>query len=138
MNARDSNPGPAGRDESLADRAEIVLLTVDGADFRRVGVDALDGVVTLSGEVKTESEKKQAAAVVRRVSGVHDVNNQLQVAHAWLACPPSQGLKAQVEAALKSDQAFKGVKVESVGDGVVRISGMSPWRSVTPRPRGGF
>ena len=98
MNARDSNPAPAGGDESLAGQAEVVLLTVDGADFRQVGVDAADGVVTLRGEVKTESERKQAAAVVRKLDGVHDVNNQLRVAHEALGHPPDQtaGPSAQI------------------------------------------
>jgi len=123
MNARDSSLAPAGHDELLAGQAEVLLLTVDGADFRRVGVDAVDGVVTLSGEVRTESERKQAAAVVRRVEGVRDVNNQLQVAHERSVRPPDQTLKDRVEAALRSDKTFEGVRVESVGRGVVQVSG---------------
>ena len=75
------SPGTApATDENLADRAEVALLTTDGADFRRVGVDAVAGVVTLRGRVGTESEKNEAAASVRKVDGVHQVNNQIEVA----------------------------------------------------------
>src|SRR6185436_10155951 len=122
MNARDSKPASEGGDESLAGRAEVVLLTVDGADFRQVGVDVADGVVTLSGEVKTESERKQAAAVVRKLDGVHEVNNQLRVAHEALGRSPDQVLKTRVEAALKSDKTLDGATVEAAGKGAVKVS----------------
>jgi len=80
MKARDSHAVLAPTDEALAGTAEVVLLSTDGADFRRVGVDAAEGVVTLHGKVSTESEKLEAAAAVRSVDGVQQVNNQLIVA----------------------------------------------------------
>ena len=111
MNAREIKPAP-GDDEGLAGRAEVTLLTVDGADFRRVGVEAQGGLVTLSGEVGTESEKRQAAAVVLRIDGVHQVRNQLQVGHQTLGRPADdQALKDRVEAALGSDKPFEGLRV---------------------------
>ena len=110
MNARHTKPGP-GDDESLAGRAEVVLLTVDGTDFRDVGVEAQDGLVTLSGEVKTESERKQAAAVVCKIDGVHTVDNKLEIgAEELMIAPDCQGLKNRVEAALNSDKPFEGVR----------------------------
>ncbi len=111
MKTRDSNPAPAGRDvdasvqaalaptdETLALTAEVILLSTDGADFRRVGVDAVAGFVTLHGKVGTESEKQLAAAAVRKVDGVHAVNNLLEVAHEPLARASYHALKALVDA----------------------------------------
>lgn len=82
MNARQlarSHPAPSPTDEVLAGTAEVVLLSTDGADFRRVAVDAASGVLTLYGTVRTQSEKLEAAAAVRDVDGVVEVNNLLEV-----------------------------------------------------------
>ena len=68
-------------DESLAGRVEIVLLTTDGFDFRRINVEAFDGAVTLRGDVGTDQEKHKADHAARRVDGVNDVNNLLKVVH---------------------------------------------------------
>lgn len=88
-NAR-AHSSPAPTDEALAGTAEVVLLSTDGADFRRVGVDAAEGVLTLHGKVSTHSEKLEAAAAVRKVDGVHDVQNQLEVvADTW---PPARSI----------------------------------------------
>jgi len=110
MNARDSNWDPAGRDELLAGLAEIRLLTVDGADFRRVGVEAVDGEITLSGVVETHSEREQAAAVVRRVEGVCAVNNQLQVAHEVSGRSTAYVQRRQIQAAIGPDPTFDEVE----------------------------
>jgi osmotically-inducible protein OsmY len=45
----------------------------------RVDVDTFKGVVTLSGRVKSQSERQQAVALARRVSGVTEVKDALQV-----------------------------------------------------------
>ena len=45
----------------------------------RIDVDTFKGVVTLSGRVKSESEKQQAVTLARRVSGVTEVKDALQV-----------------------------------------------------------
>ena len=108
MNARDINLDPSSRDDELAGLAEIRLLTVDGIDFRRVGVEALDGVVTLSGEVKTTSEKKQAEAVVGKVEGVCAVQNQLQVIRESPARSSAFAPRLRVRATPRPEQILDG------------------------------
>jgi hyperosmotically inducible protein len=45
----------------------------------RIDVDTVGGVVTLSGSVKTASERDKAIALARKVTGVSDVKSTLQV-----------------------------------------------------------
>lgn len=42
---------------------------------------AIGGVVTLRGPVKTAEEKTKVAAIVAKVAGVADVNNELDIKH---------------------------------------------------------
>jgi len=44
-----------------------------------IEVNSTNGVVTLAGQVESESDRAQAAAVARSVDGVVRVNNNLQV-----------------------------------------------------------
>lgn len=89
-------PTPTPTDDVLAGTAEVVLLSTDGADFRRVWVEAADGVVTLNGKVGTQSEKLEAAAAVRNVDGVTDVNNLLEVSpELWRRERPVAALRGE-------------------------------------------
>jgi osmotically-inducible protein OsmY len=47
---------------------------------RSIDVQTTDGVVTLSGEVRSEAEKRQAVALARNTDGVRDVRETLRVA----------------------------------------------------------
>lgn len=46
---------------------------------RRIDVDSNDGVVTLSGEVRSEAERRQAVAIARNTDGVRDVTDRLRI-----------------------------------------------------------
>lgn len=48
-------------------------------DERRIGVSAIDGIITLSGSVGSFAEKWNAERAVERVAGVRGVANELQV-----------------------------------------------------------
>jgi osmotically-inducible protein OsmY len=80
MKATAALKAPSFTDETLAGHAEFILLSTDGADFRGVGVDSVEGVITLCGKVRTESEKREAAAALRNLEGVLRVDNYLEVA----------------------------------------------------------
>ena len=54
--------------------ADVKLSTLTNID-----VNSTNGVVTLSGQVRDESDRMQAVAVARSVDGVVRVNNELQV-----------------------------------------------------------
>ena len=45
----------------------------------QIDVDTQEGVVTLSGRVKSQSEKDQALALARTVGGVTEVKDALQI-----------------------------------------------------------
>jgi osmotically-inducible protein OsmY len=45
----------------------------------RIDVDTFKGVVTLSGRVKSQAERDQAIAIARRMQGVVEVKDALQV-----------------------------------------------------------
>src|SRR5215475_10049334 len=104
-------------DAWVTTKAKLALLTTDGVSSTDVHVDTVDGHVTLHGKVATEQEKARAEQAVRGIDGVADVRNMLVVV------PPSQQkavdvaddqIKAQVEKALKADQALADSTIEVV------------------------
>src|SRR4051794_34754569 len=66
-------------DSELRHDVEKELEWDPAIDERRIGVAVLDGVVTLTGEVTTFSEKWRAERTVERVAGVRGVANELEV-----------------------------------------------------------
>ena len=46
---------------------------------RNINVDTRDGIVTLSGEVESEGQRRQAVAIARNTDGVKSVTDQLQL-----------------------------------------------------------
>ena len=120
-------PAPADTSDMwLTTKAKIALLTTDGVSVTGVNVDTVNGAVTLHGKVKTQAEKEKATLAVRSVDGVKGVNNLLQVVpDAFKAAVKANDatIKDDVETALKSDKGVEGVKVASVNNGVVLLSG---------------
>ena len=86
----------------------------------------MNGAVTLHGKVKTQAEKDKAAVAVGTVEGVKSVRNLLQVvpdAFKDAIKANDAVIKDGVESAFKVDTRMKGVKVASVNNGVVLLSG---------------
>lgn len=113
-------------DAWLTTKAKIALLTADGVSVTAVNVDTVDGKVTLHGKVKTDGEKTRAASAVSRVDGVKSVNNLLQVvpdAFKEGVKASDAAIKEKVETSLKAEPPLSGVKVASVNNGVVLLSG---------------
>jgi hyperosmotically inducible protein len=80
-----TQPAPAVTDATSAtaepDDASItaeVMVSVDNAtaEPRSINVDTQDGVVTVTGEVKTEEEKDRIVEVINTIQGVRSVNAQ--------------------------------------------------------------
>ena len=114
------------KDAWLTTKAKIALLTADGVRVSSVNVDTVDGTVTLHGKVRTEAEKEKAVAVVRQVDGVKEVHNLLQVVPDSVketVKVADDAVKEKVEASIKADKSLEGVKVASVNNGVVLLSG---------------
>ena len=113
----------------LATKAKVALLTTEGLSVKDVDVAAIEGVVTLHGKVRTGAEKAKAGYVVSGVDGVKSVRNLMRVA------PKAFGptgridddvLRRSVDAALRADPRFDGIKVASVENGVVVLEGAAP------------
>lgn len=66
-------------DATITSRVKARLTGDDTVRARDVDVDTLDGVVTLSGRVRTEEESARAEELAREVEGVREVQNLLEV-----------------------------------------------------------
>jgi hyperosmotically inducible protein len=115
-------------DAWLTTKAKIALLTADDVSVTAVNVDTVDGKVTIHGKVKTADEKVRAEAAVRKVDGVKNVQNLLQVvpeSQKEAVKATDQGIEDSVENALKKDPLLSDVNVQSVNKGVVLLSGQT-------------
>lgn len=77
-----SGVGPRGyrrADDRIRDDVNDRLMWHGYVDATDIQVDVNDGVVTLSGTVNTRREKRMAEDAAESVSGVEDVNNQIQI-----------------------------------------------------------
>lgn len=113
-------------DSWITTKAKIALLTTDGFSVNGVNVDTIKGNVTIHGKVATAADRTKAERTVRDVKGVKTVKNLLQVVPndvKDLVAGNDSEVKDRVEASLKTDSKFEDVKVASVNNGVVLLSG---------------
>jgi osmotically-inducible protein OsmY len=113
-------------DSWITTKAKIALLTADGFSVNGVNVDSHDGNVTIHGKVATNADRTKAEETIRKVSGVKTVNNLIQVVPADVKKAVKHNdsdVKDRVEASLKTDKKMEDVKVASVNNGVVLLSG---------------
>src|SRR6187549_1765267 len=66
-------------DTTITTRVKTAMLNDPAVGGLRIDVDTFKGVVTLSGRVKSQSEHDQAVALARRVNGVSEVKDALQI-----------------------------------------------------------
>lgn len=66
-------------DTTITTRVKTSMLNDPAVGGLRIDVDTFKGVVTLSGRVKTQAEKDQAIALARKIDGVVDVKDALQI-----------------------------------------------------------
>ena len=113
-------------DSWITTKAKIALLTSDGFSVNSANVDTIDGNVTIHGKVETAADSTKAEATVRKVAGVKTVKNLLQVVPKSvkkMVAAKDSDVKDRVEASLKTDAKMEDVKVASVNNGVVLLSG---------------
>ena len=114
------------KDSWITTKAKIALLTTDGFSVNGANVDTVDGNVTIHGKVGTAADRAKAEQTVRKVSGVKNVKNLLQVVPSNVkeaVAANDADVKDRVEASLKADSKMKDVNVASVNKGVVLLSG---------------
>jgi osmotically-inducible protein OsmY len=113
-------------DSWITTKAKITLLTTEGVSATGVNVDTVNGKVTIHGKVKSPDEKTKAEAAVRKLDGVKEVQNLLQVVpeeQRKAVSASDESIKDSVQNAFKTDPSLEGVKVASVNKGVVLLSG---------------
>ena len=66
-------------DTTITTRVKTAMLNDPAVGGLGIDVDTFKGVVTLSGRVRSESERTQAITLARRVSGVVEVKDALQI-----------------------------------------------------------
>ena len=66
-------------DTTTTTRVKTALLNDPAVGGLRIDVDTFKGVVTLSGRVKSQTEKAQAMELARRIDGVTEVKDALQI-----------------------------------------------------------
>ena len=114
------------KDSWITTKAKIALLTTDGFSVNGANVDTLNGNVTIHGKVGTTADRTRAEQTVRKVDGVKKVKNLLQIVPVSMkdiVAVNDSDVKDRVEASLKADTKMDDVKVTSVNDGVVLLSG---------------
>jgi hyperosmotically inducible periplasmic protein len=114
------------KDSWITTKAKIALLTTDGFSVNGANVDTLNGNVTIHGKVGTTADRTRAEQTVLKVDGVKKVKNLLQVVPVSMkdiVAVNDSDVKDRVEASLKADTKMDDVKVTSVNNGVVLLSG---------------
>ena len=66
-------------DTTITTRVKTAMLNDPAVGGLSIDVDTYKGVVTLSGRVKSPAEHDQALALARKVDGVTDVKDAMQV-----------------------------------------------------------
>jgi hyperosmotically inducible protein len=69
-------------DATLTTRVKTALLNEPGVNATAITVQTAGGVVTLSGQVKSNDEEQKAIATARHIPGVRDVKSDLKVGGA--------------------------------------------------------
>jgi hyperosmotically inducible protein len=66
-------------DATITARVKTVLLNDPQISATKVDVSTTDGIVTVSGTVKSQAEAARAVELAKQVTGVRDVKSALQV-----------------------------------------------------------
>src|SRR5207244_11056066 len=94
-------------DPWITTKAKIALMTTKGVSSTAVNVDTVDGVVTLHGKVYSADETANEEAEVKKIDGVKEVHNLLQVvpekAEKTVKTSDNE-IKDRVSKALKTDK----------------------------------
>lgn len=120
----------AARDAWITSATKMRLLASEGLPAFDVNVDTRDAVVTLFGTVGSEEAKRQAEAEARKVEGVREVRNELQIVPASEAESVARtddqledAIERQLEDSPRLGEADIDVEVENA---VARLKGSVP------------
>jgi len=116
-------------------RAQVVAVDLDAATH--LGVHVHDGDVTLTGMVRTADERRRIDRAVRKVSGVHELADDMRVnPNAPALSSGDLALAARATGALAGQIGVNAASVRvSVSGGIVTLSGHVPSASIDTTAR---
>lgn len=115
-------------DDDLRMTVEDELLWEPRVDNEAVAVSADDGIVTLRGSVGSFREKRAATAAAKRVYGVKDVDNQLEVELLDDERREDADIRGDILQALMIDALVPSTVDVSVDDGWVTLTGTADYQ----------
>jgi len=129
----DRDFGAAIEDASVTAAVKSRLLWNDTTDGLDIGVDTIDGKVTLTGNATTQAEKDLATRLARRTDGVRSVSNKIEVEPSDGGLPSGgqageaiadSWISAKVKSSLLMSNDVDGLDLTvETKDGVVTLGG---------------
>jgi hyperosmotically inducible protein len=115
-------------DPWITAKTKIALMTADGFDAVNVGVDTVNGVVTLHGKVSSERDKERAERIAKEVDKVKSVKNLLEIvpkADREMVQASDDAIEENLEKAFGANSRLKdsGIEISAVNNGVVLLGG---------------
>lgn len=123
-------------DAAITTKVKAKLMADDRVKASDINVDTMNGVVTLHGNVKSETAKSAAEDIASQVSGVARVDNQLTTGAAGSTAQQKGGAKkaeriasdswitTKVKSSLLADHTTKGLNIGvKTMNGTVSLSG---------------
>ena len=120
------SPGENIDDRLITGRVKAALIEDPDTKARKIDVETFRGVVQLDGFVDSADERSKAAMVTRKINGVKEVRNNLQVGpNTTVATAVDDSvITGKIKAALASDQVLNALQVNvETHDGAVLLSG---------------
>jgi hyperosmotically inducible protein len=126
-NANRSESGVTRSDSWIALKTKLALVASSPTSGYETDVDVKDGVVTLTGKVDTNEVKTETERVARKVEGVRNVNNQLQVvpeARRKEVNAADNKIKEEIQKLMDSDPKLQNLSLSVDSNaGVVSLDG---------------
>jgi len=119
-------PGEYVDDATVTAKVKAALVADSKAEAHHIDVETYRGVVQLSGFVESNSERAAAVADAKKVSGVKEVRDNLQVRseHSAGQAVDDTTLSTKVKSALFANPVTKARQINvATADGVVQLSG---------------
>ncbi|MGH7872715.1 MAG: BON domain-containing protein [Candidatus Binatia bacterium] len=116
------------QDAWITTKTKLALLSTEDVSGTAIHVDTVLGRVTLHGKVHSVEEKTKAETITKKIEGVQEVRNLLQVVvpqHEKARQVSDDALQQRIEKALKADRSLQDsrISVKSVNKGVVLLTG---------------
>ena len=113
-------------DATITARVNMALVKDPVTKARKIDVDTVNGVVTLTGMVETEAEKRRAEEVARGVPGVRAVRNNLRVGHrSFGRSLDDKLLTARIKTKLIAEPGIRSLSIDvDTVNGVVTLTGV--------------